>query len=440
MHRLMWSSCLVLSISAGALRAADEPRALVERAINALGGREVLARKPALFSRLKGSLGSGGLSPKVELKGRLYADAGGRSRVEMDLEVGEDRHELISVSNGSHSWRRMDGEVAEVGPEEVKDQEASAHRDRILALLPLLEDSRFRLTSLGEVKVEGRPARGVKVSFKGQADVNVYFDCATGLIVKYSYKQKETGDSRTFLHEVLPSDYQEIGVGPAEERVLKGAGVDLTGSGLLEYLRKQAPDPGRLARARELVKRLGDDSFAVRDRASRELVALGPVALPLLQEAARASDLEVARRAAHCLRKISHSGPPTVLMAAVRLAAVRRAAGTAAALLSLLPTDDADLNREIKAALYALAQQGNPDPALVQALADKDPARRAAAAAALGKDGGAYRKEPGQRLYGRLPKQAMKMLSYRGGEREFELTTIEVEAFNRFEDRLFARP
>jgi hypothetical protein len=77
---------------------------------------------------------------------------------------------------------------------------------------------------------------------------------------------------------------------------------------------------------------------------------------------------------------------------------------------------------------------------LVKALADKDPARRAVAAAALGKDGGAYLKEPRRRIYTKVPKQAAKTSSYVDGNLQVEFEASEWEFFNRFEDKEFAKP
>jgi hypothetical protein len=439
MRRLSWSLCFLLSGLTGMVRAADDPRALVERAVRACGGREVLAHEPAVYTRVRGELGPGAPGAKVEINGRIYADVGRRSRIELEARIGDDRHEMVTVKDGPRSWRRVDGAVTQLPDEELRQQEAWDHRERIAALLPLLDDKGFTLTPLGEVKVDGRPAAGVKVSYKGRADVRVYFDRATGLLVKTGFMEKDREGGRETLCEVVHGDYQDVRVGPAEERVLKGAGIDLTGSGLLDYLRSQSCDPRRLARARELVGRLGSDSFAAREQATRELPALGAVAVLPLEEAARDRDPEVARRTAHCLRKIPREKPSATLIAAVRLAAVRRPSGAAEGLLNVLPADEA-VAREVKAALYALAQGGKPEADLVRALSDREPARRAAAAAALGKDGGAYLKEPGRRLYGRLRPEPMKMVSYRDGKREFELTTLEVEAFNRFEDRLFVKP
>jgi hypothetical protein len=432
---------LLLCGTAGLLRAADDPRTLVERAVRAGGGREALARSPATHSKVTGTIHFDGEGLKVDFKGDLYSEAGGRSRMDLDLEIGDSKHRSTVVLDGPRSWRAMDGEVEGFPAEEVQRVSESVHRDRVTALLPLLEDKGFTLAAAGSEVVGGRPADGVKVSYKGQPDVTLFFDRGSGLLVKYRYLGRNQGEDKPTVHEMVVSDYADVGVGPVEEKVLRGAGVDPAGPALLQLLRSHGHDPARLERVRALVRRLGDDSFEEREKAARELVAAGAAAVPLLRQAARDSDAEVARRAEECLRKIGRrdgSGP--ALPAAVRLAAARRIPGAAEALLNLLPADDESLGREVRAALHALAQGGAPDAALVKALTGGEPARRAAAAAALGKDGGAYLKEPGRRLYGPLPRHAMKMVGTNAGKREMSLTTQEVEAFNRFDDRLFVRP
>jgi HEAT repeat protein len=91
--------------------------------------------------------------------------------------------------------------------------------------------------------------------------------------------------------------------------------------------------------------------------------------------------------------------------------------------------------------LYAIAQaQREPDPALVRALDDKNELRRRAAAAALGKDGGAYARQPGRRLFAPLPKRPRKHKAWIDGEPYMELEEVECQFFNAFEDKVFAKP
>src|SRR4051812_50077208 len=65
-----------------------------------------------------------------------------------------------------------------------------------------------------------------------------------------------------------------------EEKLLRDAGVKVDGPGLLAFLRSRTLTPSdqeRLGRAGRL---LGDAGFRARERAGRELLAAGPLALP----------------------------------------------------------------------------------------------------------------------------------------------------------------
>jgi HEAT repeat protein len=84
--------------------------------------------------------------------------------------------------------------------------------------------------------------------------------------------------------------------------------------------------------------------------------------------------------------------------------------------------------------------EGKRDPLLVRALRDKDQRRRAAAAAALGEDGGDYARRPGRRVIPRPFKIATKAVRYVDGKKEAEIEHSEFQFFNAFEDKVFAKP
>jgi HEAT repeat protein len=161
------------------------------------------------------------------------------------------------------------------------------------------------------------------------------------------------------------------------------------GPALLAELRKHTLTPEGQARIETLVQELGDDVFAVREKASTELVACGRLAVPFLREAAKSSDLERKRRAEACLGRIATSDARALPAAALRLLPLRRPPAAIEGLLAYLPyADNETLTSEALTALAALAlRDGKPDPALVQALEDKMPVRRAAAAEALARTG-----------------------------------------------------
>jgi hypothetical protein len=63
-----------------------------------------------------------------------------------------------------------------------------------------------------------------------------------------------------------------------------------------------------------------------------------------------------------------------------------------------------------------------------------------AAAAALGKDKGAYERQPGRRVFGLIRKFPTKEKSWTDGALHMEMEMFDFEFFNAFDDKLFARP
>jgi hypothetical protein len=157
------------------------------------------------------------------------------------------------------------------------------------------------------------------------------------------------------------------------------------GPALLALLRKRTLTGSDRDRVQGLIRDLGAEAFEVRERATTQLAGLGPMAVPLLRQALQGKDLEVCRRAERCLGLIEKDPAHRLPPAALRLLALRRPAGAAAAVLAYLPfAEDETLAAEAQAALTALALPGGkPEPALVRALADGSVLVRAAAAEAL---------------------------------------------------------
>jgi hypothetical protein len=170
-----------------------------------------------------------------------------------------------------------------------------------------------------------------------------------------------------------------------DEQVLKEAKVATDGPGLLEFFRKRTLDDAAEDKIKGLIRQLGDDVFEVREQASGQLVAIGARALPFLRQAGNDLDVEVSRRAKECLRSIEQGGTARVVVAAARVLARLKPAGAAEAMLGYLPAaEDESVAEQVREVLVDLAvREGKAEPALVAALSDKSPARRAAAGVAL---------------------------------------------------------
>jgi HEAT repeat protein len=202
-------------------------------------------------------------------------------------------------------------------------------------------------------------------------------------------------------------------------------GVD--GQALMDILRRRTPGDADRDHLLVLIRLLGDDDYFAREQASARLTTLGAMALPVLRQALKDRDPEVVLRAQKCQEIIESSQPPlrqigvaqvtglsasplaipavpiyfrslqllekdagaTIPCATARLLAFRKPPKAAETLLAYLPFSNDEMEtEEIESALIALAfVDGRPNAALIDALDDKIPMRRATAAVALGRAG-----------------------------------------------------
>jgi HEAT repeat protein len=169
-------------------------------------------------------------------------------------------------------------------------------------------------------------------------------------------------------------------------KVVKDAGLSAEGPALLEFFRKRTLTDDDRQQFAALIRQLGDDEFDKREQASRELVQRGAPVLPLLRQATRDKDPELARRAAECVETLE-KGPGTALpVAAARLLGKRVPGEAAPVLLAYLPfADDADVEQAVLDVLVGLAGRAETAAALKVALKDEALVKRAAAAFVLGR-------------------------------------------------------
>ena len=162
-------------------------------------------------------------------------------------------------------------------------------------------------------------------------------------------------------------------------------------AGILDFLHKRSGAAVDKAVVNGLIKQLADPGAAVHDGAAGQLTALGESAVPALREAVnKLDDPDFAARARQCLLNIDDPQAADLSSAVVRAAAQLRPDGVVDALLEYLPFAENDkVAAEVQAALVAVApHDGKPPAALLRALTDPAPVRRAAAAVALCQLGG----------------------------------------------------
>jgi outer membrane lipoprotein-sorting protein len=201
------AACLVLSL-AGRVVAQDEARGVIERAIQATGGAEKLARLKSSRTKFKGKGEFEGVT--ASLTGEVVVQLPRQMKVEIQLEVQGQNVPVVVVVNGDKSWVQVLGQTMELKGEELADEKESLHAEQVQTLLPLLRDKAYSLAPLGEVKVTGRDTVGIKVSCRGHKDINLYFDKATGLLAKAERRALDADSKQGVTEETFYSDYREV--------------------------------------------------------------------------------------------------------------------------------------------------------------------------------------------------------------------------------------
>ena len=115
------------------------------------------------------------------------------------------------------------------------------------------------------------------------------------------------------------SYYQDSVVG--DQNLLKNLGLGTDQAALLEILRQRTLTEKDAVRLQGLVGDLGDPVFAVRARASRQLIKEGTPALAFLRPALASGNPEVVRRATLAIEEIQRGPGPALPIAAIRLLA-----------------------------------------------------------------------------------------------------------------------
>jgi hypothetical protein len=200
------TGALVL-IPAGSLKADEASKALIEKAVKAYGGAEKLEKVQALRAKVKGTLELAGMD--IEFTSNGLTDMSGKHKSEVEVEVMGQKIAIVQVFDGQKGWVKLADSTSDLEGDQLKELRNETHSGRVNLLVPLLKDKAFSLTALGEIKVNGKPALGVKVSAKDYRDIQLYFDKETGLVVKSVRQVLDTTTRQEVTQETYLSAFKE---------------------------------------------------------------------------------------------------------------------------------------------------------------------------------------------------------------------------------------
>jgi hypothetical protein len=120
--------------------------------------------------------------------------------------IDERNANFTIVVAGGKGWIKGGAEASELAKNQVVPMTHGLAGLRVAESPNLLLLKGWKLAPLGELKVDGKPAVGIKASRKGLPDIDLFFDAKTHLPVKVEMRLKEPTEEATYVGTF--SDYR----------------------------------------------------------------------------------------------------------------------------------------------------------------------------------------------------------------------------------------
>jgi hypothetical protein len=188
-------------------RADDDTKPIIEKAVKAHGGMEKLLKlkKMAVQSKAKGKLQQlGGIDITLETSAQ-----DGKFRQVIEGEVANTKFKQVVLFDGKKFQISVNGQEYKLDDKKMlKEIEERVYAEKVTGLV-FFQEKGFKLSPLGEAKVNGKSAVGVRVSSEGHRDVNLFFDKDKGLLVKTETRTTDIMSGEEKTEEKVLQDYKE---------------------------------------------------------------------------------------------------------------------------------------------------------------------------------------------------------------------------------------
>ena len=207
--RMAFGTVIVVAGLVGSARA-DEAgaKAVVEKAIKAIGGAEKIAKAGVLTWKSKGTITLNDVDN--EFNGRTVAQGVDRYRAEFEGDFNGNQVKGVTVIDGKKGWRKFGEEVVEMDGDAVTREMRNIYLQVVAVTLVPLTGKGFKVETAADEKVGDKPSAVIKATGPDGKPFTLYFDKESGLLVKLvATVAGFNGDD--FEQESTYADYQDFG-------------------------------------------------------------------------------------------------------------------------------------------------------------------------------------------------------------------------------------
>jgi hypothetical protein len=188
---------------------ADEQgtKAILDKAIKALGGEEKLKKAETATWKSKGTISfdnnDNAFTSQATVQGLDHY------RSEFDGEFNGNPVKGVTVLNGDKGWRKFGDNSMEMDDDGVANEKRTVYLQVVPVTILPLTGKGFKTETTGEEKVSGKPASGLKVTGPDGKEFTLYFDKESGLPVKLVAKVVGFGGDE-FTQETTYDNYKDF--------------------------------------------------------------------------------------------------------------------------------------------------------------------------------------------------------------------------------------
>jgi hypothetical protein len=187
---------------------ADDAKEIINKAIKAHGGKKVLSKYKGGKASMKGKITLPMIGETDFTREMVYM-LPDKFKETLELEVGGNKFTVVTIANGKKISIDTNGtevKATDAIKNAIKDAQ---YMLKVGRLVSLVEDKGYKLEGLGEIKVEDKPAVGVRVTAKDEKDVNLYFYKDSGLLAKVEARTVEPTTDTEITEERIFVEYQK---------------------------------------------------------------------------------------------------------------------------------------------------------------------------------------------------------------------------------------
>jgi hypothetical protein len=189
--------------------AAQDAKQIVKKAIEAHGGADNLTKYKGVRSESKGVVSLMGAD--IEFTNQSVSQYPDKQKSTIRIDFMGNEITIVQMIQGDRVGLTVNGMSQEIPEAQKRELRETIEMQKILNLVPLLEDPRYELKTIPGVDVDGRATVGIAVSGKDLKEVKIYFDKETYLIVKSVRKALDPNMSgEEVVQETIVSDYKDF--------------------------------------------------------------------------------------------------------------------------------------------------------------------------------------------------------------------------------------